>query len=271
MAGKQNGWVMGTPVVPPPDYQTVMAGSGDRAYSNPNPNPYVISGAQPAQYTGSTSSSYGGTGGGNPYVQVSTVPPSADKSPMNTVLKALGRCSKTLEVTTRKATGTTVNVWQHLKTSPNLTEAAMSKLAQGTKIFAEGGKDKIFHQTFGTLPQEQLRKSYACYLSTSSGPVIGTLYLSTARLAFCSDNPLSHNNASNGPPQEVNYYKVVVPLDRLRAVNPSASAMNPSEKYIQVVTADGHDFWFMGFVSYDKALMNLTEALRVSNPFPVYS
>lgn len=38
--------------------------------------------------------------------------------------------------------------------------------------------------------------------------------------------------------------------------------MNPSEKYIQIVTTDGHDFWFMGFISYDKALKQLTEASR---------
>jgi len=51
-----------------------------------------------------------------------------------------------------------------------------------------------------------------------------------------------------------------VQLDQLRAVNPSANIRNPAEKYIQIVTADGHDFWFMGFVSYDKALKTLTEA-----------
>jgi GRAM domain len=94
-----------------------------------------------------------------------------------------------------------------VKTSPNLTDAAMSKLALGTKVIAEGGCDKLFHQTFGTLPGEQLKKSYACYLSTSSGPVIGTLYLSNARIAFCSDNPLSVNTGSK-PQQQVMYYKV---------------------------------------------------------------
>jgi hypothetical protein len=69
-----------------------------------------------------------------------------------------------------------------------MADAAVARLTQGTKVYAEGGHDRI--QTFGTMPGETLRKAYACYLSTSSGPVIGTLYLSTARLAFCSDNPL---------------------------------------------------------------------------------
>lgn len=52
--------------------------------------------------------------------------------------------------------------------------------------------------------------------------------------------------------------------DRLRTVNPSSNRMSPSDKYIQVVTTDGHEFWFMGFISYDKALKQLCEALQQS-------
>lgn len=137
----------------------------------------------------------------------------------------------------------------------------MTRLAQGTKVLAEGGHDKIFNQAFGTFPGEKLRKAFACYISTTSGPVIGTLYVSTLRLAFCSDNPLNHNAATAGPPEWV-YYKVVVQIDQLRAVNPSANHSNPAEKYIQIVTADSHEFWFMGFVNYEKALHVLSESLH---------
>ena len=84
--------------------------------------------------------------------------------------------------------------------------AAMAWLAQGTKVYAEGGHERVFHQVFGAVPGEQLRKAYACYLSTSSGPVIGTLYLSTARLAFCSDSPLSYHGPAAQPPEPM-YYK----------------------------------------------------------------
>jgi hypothetical protein len=45
-------------------------------------------------------------------------------------------------------------------------------------------------------------------------------------------------------------------------VNPSASRRNRSERYLQVATMDNHEFWFMGFVNYDKALKNLYEALQ---------
>jgi GRAM domain len=54
---------------------------------------------------------------------------------------------------------------------------------------------------------------------------------------------------------------VVVPLSQLRSVNPSASQANPSEKYIQVVSVDNHEFWFMGFVNYDSAVKTLQESV----------
>lgn len=92
-----------------------------------------------------------------------------------------------------------------VKTGPSFADAAMGRIAQGTKVLAEGGYEKIFRQTFETVPEEQLQDSYACYLSTSAGPVMGVLYVSTAKLAFCSDNPLSY--VVNGQ-TEWSYYKV---------------------------------------------------------------
>jgi len=150
------------------------------------------------------------------------------------------------------------DTWQHFKTGPSLTEAAMGRLAQGTKVLAEGGYEKIFKQTFEALPDEQLKVCYACYLSTSAGPVMGVLYISTAKIAFCSDNPLSYKA---GNKTEWSYYKVVIPLHQLRAANPSVSKINPAEKYIQVVSVEGHEFRFMGFLMYDKAAASLQEAL----------
>ena len=92
-----------------------------------------------------------------------------------------------------------------VKTSPSFADAAMGRIAQGTKVLAEGGYEKIFQHTFETVPEEQLQNSFACYLSTSAGPVMGILYVSTAKLAFCSDNPLSYKS---GDQMEWSYYKV---------------------------------------------------------------
>lgn len=92
-----------------------------------------------------------------------------------------------------------------VKTSPSFADAAMGRIVHSTKVLAEGGYEKIFRQAFDTVPEEQLQDSYACYLSTSAGPVMGTLYVSTAKLAFCSDNPLPYKN---GDQTEWSYYKV---------------------------------------------------------------
>lgn len=103
-----------------------------------------------------------------------------------------------------------------MKTGPSFTDAALGRIAQGTKVLAEGGYEKIFRQTFETVPEEQLQNSFACYLSTSAGPVMGILYVSTAKLAFCSDNPLSYKS---GGQTEWSYYKVCFHTPYLNALD----------------------------------------------------
>lgn len=98
-------------------------------------------------------------------------------------------------------------VWYFaVKTGPSVSEAAWGKVNLTAKAITEGGFESLFKQIFQTHPQEKLKNTFACYLSTSTGPVAGTLYLSTARLAFCSDRPLFFTAPSG---QEAwSYYKV---------------------------------------------------------------
>jgi hypothetical protein len=84
-----------------------------------------------------------------------------------------------------------------VKTGPSITDAAMGRIAQISKVISEGGYDKIFQQNFECLPDEKLKKTYACYLSTSHGPIMGVLYISTAKLAFCSDSPVAYVTEDN--------------------------------------------------------------------------
>ncbi|EPS64970.1 hypothetical protein M569_09811, partial [Genlisea aurea] len=194
----------------------------------------------------------------NPYVSAGPVPSSSSKINMAKVKDVLGRLGKKATEATKKAEDMAGNVWQHLKTGPSVADAAVGRIAQSTKVLAEGGYEKVFQNTFETVPDEKLVKSYGCYLSTSAGPVVGVLYLSTEKLAFCSDNPLSYKASD-----EVlySYYKVVVPLNQVTAVNTSTSPANPSEKYIQIISLGNHEFWFMGFLNYDSAVRNLQGAL----------
>lgn len=55
--------------------------------------------------------------------------------------------------------------------------------------------------------------------------------------------------------------QVNIPLPNIGTINPVIKGENPPEKYVQVVTIDGHDFWFMGFVSFEKATHHLLDAL----------
>ncbi|CAL9124003.1 unnamed protein product, partial [Musa acuminata var. zebrina] len=169
----------------PPDPTTIEAPPAPAAATAPaESNPYVA--RSPAANSSSSSSS---------------------KSTTETVKNVLKRWGKKVGESAKKAEDFSRNTWQHLNTGPSFVEATMGRIAQGTKVIAEGGYDKIFRQTFDTLPEEQLKKSYACYLSTSAGPVMGVLYLSTAKLAFCSDNPLSYKV---GDQTEWSYYKVCI-------------------------------------------------------------
>ncbi|KAG6494577.1 hypothetical protein ZIOFF_042337 [Zingiber officinale] len=204
----------------------------------------------------------------NPYIARSPAAnSSSSKSTAETVKTVLKRWGKKLGESAKKAEDLSKNTWQHLNTGPSFVEATMGRIAQGTKVIAEGGYDKIFRQTFDTLPEEQLKKSYACYLSTSAGPVMGVLYLSTAKLAFCSDNPLSYKVEDK---TEWSYYKVAIPLHQLKSANSSTSKKKPAEKYIQVVSVDNHEFWFMGFMHYDSAAKSLQDALHdAQNTEPV--
>lgn len=93
-----------------------------------------------------------------------------------------------------------------VKTGPSVSESAWGKLNLTAKAITEGGFESLYKHIFPTDPNEKLKKTFACYLSTTTGPVAGTLYLSTCKVAFCSDRPLSFRAPSG---QETwSYYKV---------------------------------------------------------------
>ncbi|EYU37364.1 hypothetical protein ABFS82_11G077700 [Erythranthe guttata] len=151
------------------------------------------------------------------------------------------------------------NVWHNLKTGPSVSGAAWGKVNLTAKAITEGGFESLFRQIFPCDANEKLKKTFACYLSTTTGPVAGTLYLSTARLAFCSDRPLSFN----APSGQVawSYYKVAIPSGNIENVNPVMMRQNPPENYIHIITVDGHEFWFMGFVNFEKASHHLLDSV----------
>lgn len=55
--------------------------------------------------------------------------------------------------------------------------------------------------------------------------------------------------------------QVTIPLGNIATVHPVTLKENPPEKYIELVTIDGHEFWFMGFVNYEKASHHLFDSV----------
>lgn len=197
----------------------------------------------------------------HPYLQIDPIEKSSN-SPMESILHKFNGWSNKAETMAH-------NIWHNLKTNSSVSGAAWGKMNLTAKAITGGGFESLYKQTFSTYPNEKLRKTFASYLSTSTGPVAGTLYLSDAHVAFCSDRPLSFTAPSG---QETwSYYKVMLPLGKIGAINPVLMRDNPSEKYIQILTIDGHDFWFMGFINFDKASKHLSESIShiVASGIPV--
>jgi len=189
----------------------------------------------------------------DPYVQYSPLERPPSSNPFESVIAMFNSWS-------RKTEDAAFSIWRNLNMGPSMPQAAWDKFNLTAKAITGGGFEPLFKQTFQTEPNEKLSKTFACYLSTTTGPVAGTLYLSTVRVAFCSDRPLSFRAPSG---QEAwSYYKVMIPLAHIATVNPVTMREKPAvEKYIEIVTADGHEFWFMGFVSFEKASHHLIDSL----------
>lgn len=187
-----------------------------------------------------------------PYLVYSPMDKAPSTNPLEPVIHAFNTWSQRAETIAR-------NIWHNLTTGSSVAETAWGKVNLTAKALTEGGFEALFKQIFQTQPDEKLKKTFACYLSTSTGPVAGTMYLSNLRVAFCSDRPLSFTAPSG---QEAwSYYKVMIPLAQISAINPVTMEANPSERYIQLTTVDNHDFWFMGFVNFDKATQHLSETM----------
>jgi hypothetical protein len=145
---------------------------------------------------------------------------------------------------------------------PKLYETVKGKLSLGARILQAGGVEKVFCQWFPVEKGEKLLKASQCYLSTTAGPIAGMLFISTEKIAFRSDRSLALTSP-NGDTVRVPY-KVAIPLGRVKTAKPSENKDRPEQKYVQVVTDDGFEFWFMGFVRYQVSLQELEKAIARS-------
>uniref|UniRef100_A0A0A9D8V2 GRAM domain-containing protein n=1 Tax=Arundo donax TaxID=35708 RepID=A0A0A9D8V2_ARUDO len=148
---------------------------------------------------------------------------------------------------------------EHVTLGPKLADTVKGKLTLAAKIVQAGGVEKAFRQWFSVDKNEKLLRASQCYLSTTAGPIAGMLFVSTARVAFCSDRSLAVSTQRGDKARLP--YKVTIPLRKVKAVRPSENRHRPEQRYIELVTNDGFEFWFMGFVTYNRSLQHLEQAV----------
>lgn len=98
-----------------------------------------------------------------------------------------------------------------VKLAPKISETVKGKLSLGAKIIQVGGLEKIFKKLFSVKEEEKLLKACQCYLSTTAGPIAGLLFISTHKVAFCSERSLKFYS-SNGELIRV-HYKVIIKVN----------------------------------------------------------
>ncbi|XP_019166826.1 PREDICTED: GEM-like protein 7 [Ipomoea nil] len=143
---------------------------------------------------------------------------------------------------------------------PKITDTVKGKLILAAKLLQAGGVEKVFKNNFSPVrDEEKLLKASQCYLSTTSGPMPGLLFVSTHKLAFLSDRSIKIPS-STGKSKRM-HYKVSIPIAKIKRANESENLKNPSEKYIQVITEDHFEFWFMWFLHHQRTLKYLQDAI----------
>nr|GMD35938.1 GEM-like protein 4 [Ipomoea batatas] len=99
---------------------------------------------------------------------------------------------------------------------PKITDTVKGKLILGAKLLQAGGVEKVFNKKFGAKEGEKLLKASQCYLSTTSGPMPGLLFVSTHKLAFLSDRSIKIPS-STGKSMRMHYIRYQSQLQKLRA------------------------------------------------------
>ncbi|KAL0357645.1 UNVERIFIED_CONTAM: putative GEM-like protein 8 [Sesamum calycinum] len=146
----------------------------------------------------------------------------------------------------RKGSSFAYRLQEHVRLGPKFSETVKGKLSIGAKIIKKGGRGNMLREMFGVSEGEKLLKASQCYLSTTAGPMPGILFISTQKLAFCSERPITLRSSS-GESLIKTPYKVSIPMKKIESAYESENVKNPGHKYIEIVTKDQFEFWFMGF------------------------
>ncbi|XP_047320663.1 putative GEM-like protein 8 [Impatiens glandulifera] len=154
------------------------------------------------------------------------------------------------------------NILEHVKLGSNISAIVKGKLSLGTKILQNGGVGKVFKHKFNVENREKILKASQCYISTTAGPIAGLLFITTYRIAFCSERSFKLQSP-NGMSARA-HYKISIPLGKINGTIVSQNPERPSEKYIELATVDNFDFWFMGFLNYQNNYQCIIQAISLT-------
>ncbi|WVZ12239.1 hypothetical protein V8G54_016769 [Vigna mungo] len=159
----------------------------------------------------------------------------------------------------RKVDSFSQEVREHVRLGPTISETVMGKLSLCAEIVQVGGLKKVFKHFFSVRNGEKLMKASQCYLSTTSGPLAGLLFISTDKVSFCTERSIKVFS-TKGHMCRLRY-KVSIPLKRIKYMKPSRNVEKPTEKYLEIFTEDNFEFWFLGFLKYQKTINYLEKAI----------
>ncbi|XP_076903164.1 putative GEM-like protein 8 [Bidens hawaiensis] len=149
----------------------------------------------------------------------------------------------------------------YVSLGPKLVETVKHKLSYGAKILPPGRAENIFRKRFSTIGSEALLHATQCYIYTTAGAIAGILFISTERVGFCSNKSLKMHSTLG---EVLKYqYKVSIPLQKIKGVGESMNLKKPSNKYVELVTVDDFNFWFLGFTDYKKTLRHLHQIFSI--------
>ncbi|KAJ6291000.1 hypothetical protein OIU78_026685 [Salix suchowensis] len=124
------------------------------------------------------------------------------------------------------------------------------------KIIQKGGSNKIFLEKFDARAGEKLLKASHCSLSAKTGAVAGLIFISTEKIAFCSQRSITFDFPNLQHIQTVD--QLEIPLRSITGGNFG----DPHQKIIRIRARDNSEFLFIDFMRYEKARQNFETAMR---------
>ncbi|KAL0315132.1 UNVERIFIED_CONTAM: GEM-like protein 4 [Sesamum calycinum] len=135
--------------------------------------------------------------------------------------------------------------------------AKMIKLGESMDGFAQGIRTCEIRTE---AKRNGERKVEAGGKNTPAGPIAGLLFISNNRVAFCSERSIKLSSATGKPLKA--HYKVMIPLRKIKRAGESENLKKPTQKYVEIVTDDNFEFWFMGFLNHGRTLKYLQQAIH---------